>query len=129
MTHGNGILPNLALSPDKATASFMDIRATQGHSTSEMLFMKRLLYLKAMIDQENQQNPSAVPLDADIRAFSPQPGSRKTDGTNRYPSSKEKRMTSRGPHTTEKVRDVTTAEGSETIAITSAIDDGFKTPL
>jgi hypothetical protein len=69
-----------------------------------------------------------VPLETDIRAFSP-PASRRTDGTNRYMSNKVKRVASTQPNTTEKANDYTTAEGSETLAITSAIHDGVKTPL
>jgi hypothetical protein len=48
-----------------------------------VLFLKRLLYLKALLDNEKATNTASVPLEEDIRAFSP-PKSRRADEVLQY---------------------------------------------
>jgi hypothetical protein len=47
------------------TNSFMDYRSTDTKNTSEILFMKRLLFLKASLDNDNNNNMANVPLEED----------------------------------------------------------------
>jgi hypothetical protein len=51
----SNMLPNLMATPagKDFQASFMDFKSTDSKNTSEVLFMKRLLYLKASLDNEN----------------------------------------------------------------------------
>ena len=40
---------------------------TQGHSTGDVLFLKRLLFLKATLDNETTFNQFAVPFEEEVK--------------------------------------------------------------
>ena len=64
------MLPNVNKSDFYASGSFMDIKsqASAQNPSNEILFLKRLLFLKASLDNETQFNSFAVPFEEE-KAF------------------------------------------------------------
>ena len=59
--------------PFTASGSFMDAKSNSlgggGATTSDILFLKRLLFLKAALDNDQTLSNFAVPFDEDSKAF------------------------------------------------------------
>lgn len=92
-------------------------------TTTEVLYMKRLLFLKAALDNESTVNTVALPLEEDA-AFEHPPMSSKSH-TARYKTNaaRSKRLNSATSKNLHR-GDVTTADASEpTLAITSGMDE------
>lgn len=76
--NGTQLLPTLGPNDTQkgVNNSFMDFKTQGNQTTSEILYLKRLLFLKASLDNANTVNSLQVPLSEDRAFTAPEAGMR-----------------------------------------------------